>query len=107
METDEQLIYEVEKQLSRLYYHRFNVDEAIELMRDQNISAELVKNFYNELSTEVEKLTKRFYYTEVERCYSDYVVAYWTRHYLLSYNDITNPSFHEITIFDIFNNKSM
>jgi hypothetical protein len=58
METEE-----VTQQIRDLYLHNVNIEEAIELMRDRNISAELVKAIYNQYSIDTEKLkTDRFYY---------------------------------------------
>jgi hypothetical protein len=105
METDEQ-------QISRLYHDRVNIDEAIKLMRrSHNISSDLIKFMYDELSEQAEKLiTDRFhYYTiEVDETLQSYSINCWTSRYLLRYKNASSDfALHKITIFDAFNDKSM
>jgi hypothetical protein len=107
MEIDEESI----RLISDLYHDRIEVNKAIELMIDRDISAELVKSIYNQLSKEAEKLTiERFhYYTiEIERGFFYRNVKYWTSRYLIAYDAISvDRGFHEIMIFDLFNDKLM
>jgi hypothetical protein len=97
--------------ISRLYHDRIKVGEAVEIMRDYDISAELVKNTYDQLSKDGEKtMMKRFhYYTiKLEKKFFNYNAVYWTSRYLLTYdNHPSDSAFHEVTLFDVFNNKSM
>jgi hypothetical protein len=111
METIDKRIVESTKQICRLYHNRVNIKEAVKLMRGQNISAELVKRIYNQLSADVENLMEeRFHYYTVEsEQYSPfYEIDYWTSRYLLIYADHANQSgLYEITILDLFNDASM
>jgi hypothetical protein len=97
------------QRISRLYYNNYNVEEAVEIMGRQNISAELVNSIYNELSKDAENSMKnRFYYFTVNINYSFDMVDYWTSRYLFAYGfDSSDSAFHEVTLFDVFNNKSM
>jgi hypothetical protein len=112
MESEKQAIDESTKRISRLYYDNIDVDEAIELMRDCDISAELVESVYSELSAKVEKLmTDRFHYHTIE-CEENFIpcdnIYYWTSRYLLACcNRLSKSALHEIEIFDLFNDKSM
>jgi hypothetical protein len=110
METNENSLDEVKGQISRLYHDGANVDEAVELMRDQNVNAELIKSIYDQLLTDAEKLmTDRFYYYTFEagiRGHFDRVTC-WTSRYLLVYcNTSIGLSFHIIKIIDMLNDKS-
>jgi hypothetical protein len=111
MEADEERIDQAYQEISYLYHYDHNVERAIELMRDQNVSSDLVKSIYNELSRKAEKSrTERFHYYTYKNDMNEYfnVVDCWTSRYLLGYRKyILNPAFHEIKIIDIFNNKSM
>jgi hypothetical protein len=99
MERDE----ESTKEISRLYYGCFDVEEAIILMRHWNISAEVVKNTYNQLSIDAKKsMTKKFHYSTIKVNMND-IVRYWTSRYLLAYDDASSdPAFHEIKILIYF-----
>jgi ABC-type uncharacterized transport system fused permease/ATPase subunit len=88
------------QQIFRLYYDNVNVNEAVELMRGQNISAEVVKSIYDQLSANAEKLDRFHYYTTGVNN-----ISYWTSRYLLAFS--TKADFHEIKIIDLFNDKSM
>jgi hypothetical protein len=103
-------IDEVEQQISRLYYDNIDTDQAVELMRGQNVSAELVKAIYDQLSADIEKWRERFnYYTIGSDSGNDFdIVSCWTSRYLLGYHhESPDPDFHEIKIIDVFNDKSM
>jgi hypothetical protein len=108
MTSAEERLVESTRQISRLYHDNVNVDEAIELMRCQNISAEVVKDFYYHLSTEIDESTEKFHYYTIEDREKFFKRAdYWTSRYLFTYDDKSlDYAFHEITIFDSFNNKS-
>jgi hypothetical protein len=107
MASENDNIDEVAQVIFNLYYDCVNIEEAVKLMGSQNISAELVKSIYNELSTEIDKLTDRFYYYTIE-VETDDVITYWTSRYFLAYRKYSPDSaFHEIKIIDLFNNKSM
>jgi hypothetical protein len=97
--------------ISRLYLDHKNVEEAVESMRGFDISAELVKAIYTQLSNEVDELRDRFYYyytNEVDKYWLNYRVGYWTSRYLLIEEAVSDKSaFHEIKIIDLFNDKSM
>jgi hypothetical protein len=87
--------------ISGLYSNYVNVEQDVELMQDQNI--------HDEQSTEVENSMERFHYYnfELNQNFSDYVFSYWTSRYLLTCRNYSpNPAFHEIEIFDLFNDKS-
>jgi hypothetical protein len=107
METVEDHIDEVTQQISRLYHHDVSVEEAIELMRGQDISAEFVQAIYNELFDDAENSTaNRFHYYTFytkTRCSSN-SYSFWTGRYLLDFES-TYSRLHEITIFDFFNHK--
>jgi hypothetical protein len=110
MEAAGEYIVESTELILELYYSHIDVDKAVELLEDEDISAELVKTIYNELSKKVEKLmTDRFhYYTIRADNYSRIGLNAWTRRYLLVYEkELLNSDFHEITVFDVFNDKSM
>jgi 3-methyladenine DNA glycosylase/8-oxoguanine DNA glycosylase len=108
METAKKRIVESTKQIWRLYYKRVNVEEAVKSMRGQNISAELVKSIYNQLSADAENLMEdRFYHYTIE-CSNYHQINYWTSRYLLIYkSEEYQSASHEINIFDLFNNTSM
>jgi hypothetical protein len=98
------------KQISHLYHDNIDVDKAIELMRDQNVSSEVVKSIYNQLSAKIEKLmADRFHYYNVEvGINDDFDIYVWTSRYLLVYyNDLLYSAFHKIKIIDLFNDRSM
>jgi hypothetical protein len=104
-------IHIVEKQILRLYHNNIDVEEIVQLMRSRDISAEFVKSVYNELSAKTKKIiTDRFYYHSIEvGTNNDFdVVSCWTSRYLRAFrNRSTDSAFHEIKMFDLFNNKSM
>jgi hypothetical protein len=110
MDADKESLDQVKRLISRLYHYGANADEVLELMRGQNINANVVKAVYDQLSEDARRLmTDRFnYYTlEVDiRSHFD-IVSCWTSRYLLGYSKSTDSPFHDITIFDAFNNKSM
>jgi hypothetical protein len=111
MESDKEPIDQVRQQISRFYYDNIDIDEAIERMRDQDISAEFVESVYDQLSKDAEKsMTKRFHYHTIEVGTNSGVdvVSCWTSRYLINYDsDSTDSAFHEIEIIDTFNDKSM
>jgi hypothetical protein len=111
MEATGERILESTRQISRLYHDRVNVKQAIKLMRGQSIIPDLVKTVYNQLSWNDEKLMiERFHYYTIEtEPYSPYRnFSCWTSRYLFAYrNQPVNSAFHNITIFDLFNNKLM
>jgi hypothetical protein len=103
-------INDVEREISRLYNDNVNVDEVLEVMRDQNVRSELVKSIYDQLSKEDDKLMKNkfHYYTiELDPDSDYYGVSWWTIRYLIDYRLPPDPAFHKIEIIDLFNNKSM
>jgi hypothetical protein len=110
MQAAKNYILDSTQQICDLYRNNVNIDEAVELMRRQNISAELVKSVYIQLSKEVSKLmTERFHYYTIKRkqFLPRYNIYYWTSRYLLTYCEkSTNPTLHEIKIDDLFHNKS-
>jgi hypothetical protein len=109
MANVEQRIFESTRQISRLYHDRVSVNETVKLMRDRNISADLVKAIYNEFSTDAEKtIADRFdYYTiRSEKKLYYYNINYWTSRYLLI-RGFKSADSHEIQIIDVFNDKSM
>jgi hypothetical protein len=100
----------VKQQISRLYYDNIDVENAVKLMRTQNISAEMVKYIYDQLSENVEKLmTDRFHYYNIKNGIEvPTMIKCWTSRYLISHDIFSNNStFHEITIIDSFNDQSM
>jgi hypothetical protein len=104
-------INEVTRQIVRLYHDNISVEKVVELMSDQNISAEFVESIYNELSEDTKKsTTDRFHYYNVDlkEDLFAYTIDCWTSRYLIN-NDLdqTDSAFHKITIFDLFNDKSM
>jgi hypothetical protein len=111
MDSDEENIPEPEQQISNFYHGNFNVNEAINIMKCGNISAEVVESVYDQLLTDAENLTKKrfHYYTyEVYKNLQSYRVECWTSRYLISYDtESTDSAFHEIEIIDSFNDKSM
>jgi hypothetical protein len=111
MEADEERLVELTRQIYRLYHSDVDVETAGESMRRQNISAGLVKSIYVELSKEAEKLmADRFYYYSIkDGIYGSFEdIKFWTSRYLFVYDTTSyNSTFYLITIFDLFNNKSM
>jgi hypothetical protein len=98
MESDE-----VTRLISRLYHEEIEVEEAVEFMRYRNISAELVKSVYTELSTK----GPHYHFIEVSINGSFNVVSCWTSRYLFAYSYQSPDSlFHDIRFFDLFNDKS-
>jgi hypothetical protein len=99
------------QQIFDLYHDCVNVKEVIELMQDQDICSDLVRDIYNQLSTDAEKSTKKryHYYNSKLSNYSAYSkVDYWTSRYLLIYKaESANSDYHEIAILDLFNDKSL
>jgi hypothetical protein len=100
-----------EKRISSLYYDYVNVDEAIELLRDRNISAKLIKSVYNRLSNNATKLTTdQFYYYTIKDSVMNNCLdmfKYWTSRYLLVYSfRLSYSDSHKIKIIDLFNDKS-
>jgi hypothetical protein len=101
----------VKQQISRLYHDNVNIEEAVLLIRDWHVSSELVKSIYDQLSKEDDNLMKeRFYYYKIARENDSLYrsIYYWTSRYLLVDETVSdNSKFHEIRIFDAFNDKSM
>jgi hypothetical protein len=102
-------IFKATYQIFRLYYDHVGLIEAMNLMRGQNISFDLVKAIYDELSTNAQNLTEKrlsYYTMDAKRHFICY--CFWTSRYLLVYDfKPTNSAFHEISLFDLFNDKSM
>jgi hypothetical protein len=112
MDAAEESILESTRQIYRLYHDGFDVWEASDLLRDRDISDEMVKSIYDQLSRNAEKLTTgKFHYYTIgrgkNRLYSH--VNYWTNRYLVAYryDQSSDPAFNGITVFDVFNDKSM
>jgi hypothetical protein len=112
METTKQRFVESTQRIFELYHDDINVKEAIKLMRDLNITAEVVESIYAQLSAKSWNLMKkRFHYYTIEG-EENFIpgdsIYYWTSRYLLAYNKTSPDSaFHEIKIIDLFNDKSM
>jgi hypothetical protein len=111
METNEPTIDEAKQQISRLYYDNIDVEEAIDVMQDQNVSFEFVRDVYTQLSNEVEKLMMdRFHYYTIkgeQNFILHYNIYYWTSRYLLVFrNRLSKSAIPEIEMIDLFNNKS-
>jgi hypothetical protein len=111
MQADEERINKIEQRISRLYHDNVGFYIIVELMRAQNVSVDVVKPIYDKVSAQAEKLmTERFHYYAIERDVDNHfnIVDSWTSRYLFAYcNRSPDPVFHEITIFDVFNDKSM
>jgi hypothetical protein len=109
MQATQERILESIQQICDLYHNNIDVDKAAKLMRSQDISAELVKAIYDQLSTKDEKLMMdRFYYYTIEPDFDDNFKNCWTSRYLITgYSKSLDPDFHDITVFDAFNDKSM
>jgi hypothetical protein len=111
MEAAEERIVESTRQIYRLYHDGVNVEEAVELMRGQDILSGMVEFIYDQLSWNEEKLiTERFNYYSTKHGINNSFdcVKFWTSRYLLSHPARSyNPAFHEIDIIDLFNNKLM
>jgi hypothetical protein len=110
MEGVKARILESIQQIFNLYETDVNVDETIKLMRDRNISANVVKGIYDQLSEDAKRLmTERFYYYTLEEDLDKDLkrIRWWTSRYLLGYSKSRDSAFHDITVFDVFNNKSM
>jgi hypothetical protein len=80
-------------------------------MRHRNISAEFIKGVYTQLFTNADNTTKEgfdYYNGKVGFSCDFDIVSCWTSRYLLFYYfESTDPAFHDITVFDVFNDKSM
>jgi hypothetical protein len=113
MEANEKRIDNAKEQISRLYHDRVNIEEAVKLIRDYDISAELVQNTYAQLSENVKNLmAKRFHYYTIDLKNRPFIrFNAWTTRYLLAYHNYRYTSadsdFHDITVFDVFNDTSM
>jgi hypothetical protein len=112
MESDGERILESIQQICDLYHNDVSIYEAIELMRDKDVSSELVKSIYDQLSKEDDKLMKgRFYYyytSKADKYWLNQRVGYWTSRYLVTAQYKCDESaFHEIEIIDFFSDKSM
>jgi hypothetical protein len=95
-----------EEQISCLYHNGINLDEAVELLQPRNISAELVKSTYDELSKSAKKF--HYYAMDIEEYSFNYNIDYWTSRYFIIYRHYTfDSAFHEIEIIDSFNDKTM
>jgi hypothetical protein len=110
MEAAKERVFKSTQQICDFFYDRFNVEEAVELMGDQDINADFVKEIYNQLSTDADKSTKkRYHYFDIKSDnYSAYSeVSCWTSRYLLMYGfGSVDPNSHKIQIVDLFNDKS-
>jgi hypothetical protein len=109
MKRTEESILEYTQKICDLYYNNVNVREAMDLMQGQNINAKFVEGIYSQLSTNADKITKeRFDYYEFGVYFNLYGFNYWTGRYLYAHrSELFNRGWHEIIIFDLFNNKSM
>jgi hypothetical protein len=58
METANERILESTRQICNLYHDYIKLEEAVKLMRGQNICAEFVKGIYNQLSADADNLTE-------------------------------------------------
>jgi hypothetical protein len=111
MEADEERLVELTQQISLLYHNNIGINKVVELMRDQNVSVEVVASIYYQLFDNTEKLMReRFHYYVIEcDMINDLnIVDCWTSRYFLTYSPyLSNSALHEITIFDVFNDRSM
>jgi hypothetical protein len=111
MQATQERVVKFTRLISRLFYDNIDVEEAVESMRSQNVSSELIKSIYTQLSNEVDELRERFFYyytSKVDKPRLKYRVGYWTSRYLItSYYESSDSAFHEIEIIDLFNDKSM
>jgi hypothetical protein len=101
---------EITERIYFLYLDDYDIHEAVEFMRHRNISAEVVKSVYKQLSADDDKMADRFHCYTIKIGNNGYSgkINYWTSRYLIGReSESLNPGFHEITIFDSFNNKSM
>jgi hypothetical protein len=107
METAKGRIVELTQEICDFYHDRVSLEEAIKLMRDQNIHAEFVRGIYTQLSADADNLIKeRYYYFDIND-YKYSQISYWTSRYLLIYKfGSANCGSHKIKIVDLFNNKS-
>jgi Zn-dependent M32 family carboxypeptidase len=58
MQAAQERVVKFTRQICDLYHNDVSIYEAIELMRDKDVSSELVKSIYDQLSKEVKDLTK-------------------------------------------------
>jgi hypothetical protein len=110
MQAAKNYILDSTQQICDLYRDNVNIDEAVESMQGRNISAEFITSIYTQLSNEVDKFaTKRFHYYDYDNDTNAYNrVSCWTSRYLLVYNtELSESTFHEIKIIDLFNDKSV
>jgi hypothetical protein len=116
MEAIKERIVELTREVCRLYGDFANVDEAIESMQNQNVSAQFVKGIYEQLSEEADNLTetcrentekRKFYSIKEEQDRYSNVVAWTSRYFLMFNRENPNSSLHKIIVFDSFNDKSM
>jgi hypothetical protein len=116
MDAIEERIVELTREVCRLYCDFANVDEAIESMQNQNVSAQFVKGIYEQLSEEANNLTKtcrknaekhKFYTIEEKEDRCGLVVAWTSRYFLMLTGEDLSLNSHKITVFDSFNDKFM
>jgi hypothetical protein len=108
-------IRELTDQICRIYYSRVTFEQAIEEMQVQNVSAAFIKGLYEQLSMEVDNLMKRYrdnaekgHYYSIEKEKLSQLLVIWTSRYLISYSrESLYSDFHEFTVFDSFNDKSL
>jgi hypothetical protein len=111
MEADEERLVASTRQIYRLYHNNVSLEKAFILARSRNISADFVESIYNKLSSEFYECMDRFHYYTINidfTNYSDIRIDNWTSRYLLVYNKTSSDSaFHDMTIIDLFNDKSV
>jgi hypothetical protein len=74
----------------------------------ESVSVEFVRAIYGRLKKEqwIQNSEKNIYYTCVLS--SGGVISMWSKHYFLRFNyELTDGTFHEIELFDCYNDKSM
>jgi hypothetical protein len=116
MRAIEERVLKLTQKVCRLYGTFAEIDEAIESMAEQSVSAQFVKGIYQQLSSESDNWTEtcrdnaekhNFYSIKEETDDYNNVVA-WTSRYFLKFNfDTSDPALHKINVFDSFNDKSM
>jgi hypothetical protein len=109
MENDKRNIVHVTRWISRLYHDDVTIDKAVELMRNQNVSPELVKSIYDKASKYANEkiMTDRFHYYTFEKLGLYRQIYYWTSRYMLVSHNPSKSAFHEVKIIDLFNDNSM
>jgi hypothetical protein len=108
MEAEDERFEQAKQQICNLYDDGVSMKEAVKLMRYRDVSASLVKDIYKELSVNSKiSMTDKFYYsTNMEYDWSCRF-KFLTSRFLLAYgNESLDSDFHEITLFDVFHDKS-